>query len=270
MIVDQATLDRIQRLRQRTLALPVRRGRLPRKGSAKAHRTDAKGGNALRRCPMRKGGVYHLRPTLTDIPCDSCREDVEQRESTRARAALRFIDDAPRFAKRIQRKRTITITVQHVERQDEVWIVRFEKGDHADQLDRPVFLAKYGDYTMTPSKQAVRGDPELMSPFAKDLESARRRANERHVGPQRQILDRMQADADTLARSLAAMKDRQRLKRLEHIQREMSKLAAQLSVDDGGMVSTSACAESPVPLAGEGGAERPNSTEPLVSLETAA
>jgi hypothetical protein len=266
MIVDQATLDRIQRLRQRTLALPVRRGRLPRKGSTKAHRTDAKGGTALRRCPMRKGGVYHLRPTLTDIPCDSCREDVEQRESTRARAALRFIDDAPRFAKRIQRKRTITITVQHVERQGDQWLVRFEKGDHADQLDRPVFLSKYGDYTMSASKQAVRGDPEVLMPLEADLAKARAKAIERRVSPQQQALDRIRADTDTLLAAMTAMKDRNRLKL---IRREIDKLAAKLSVEESAMLQPSVCAESQRPVAVQDG-PRPNSTEPLVSLESAA
>jgi hypothetical protein len=249
VLIDQATFDSIRLLKLRELRLPVCRGRL----------------GELKRCPLRAGSVRRLKLDLLCISCGPCREDAEH-EATRARAVLRFIDDAPLFAKRVQRKRAIVITVHTVERQGQEWLVRFIKGEDRSLLDRPVFLAKYGDYTMTPSKQAVRGDPEVLSPFAKDLEEARRRALEKRVSPQQQALSRIRADTDTLLAAMTAMKDRNRLKL---IRREIDKLAAKLSVEESAMLSASGCAESQWPVAVQDG-PRPNGTEPLVSLEPAA
>ncbi len=256
MLIDQQTFDSIRKLKQHELRLPVHRGRLPRKGSAKAHGTDAKGGKTLRRCPYRKGGVYTLKPR---VPYDRHRQRAEQ-QPTRARAVLVLIGlcDQP--------TKSLTITVLDVTRQDDKWLIRFEKGNHQDKLDSPVFLAKYGDYTMTPSKQAVRGDPEVMSLFAADLEAARRRALEKRVNPQQQALNRIRADTDTLLAAMTAMKDRNRLKL---IRREIDKLTAKLSVEESAMLSASSCAERQWPVAVEDG-PRPNSTKPPVSLEPAA
>jgi hypothetical protein len=257
LIVSQAEIDRIQRMKQRTLRLPVRQGKIPRKGSAKAHKTDAKGGASLQRCPMRKGGLYHLEPP---IPYARYLE-IGERQPTRARAILRLYDLCDRHL-----RKPITVTVVSDPKRDgHEWVVRFELGDHRAAFDRPVYLAKTGDYTMTASHQAVPGDPEVLMPLAADLAKARAAAIEQRVSPQQQALDRIRADTDTLLAVMTAMKDRNRLKL---IRREIDKLAAKLSTEESAMLSASSCAESQRPVAVEDG-PRPNSTEPLASLEAA-
>jgi hypothetical protein len=162
---------------------------------------------AIKACPMRKGGKYTLTPR---VPVDAYRGEAES-QPTRARSVLCMIDkcEAP--------VRTVTITVTHPpERHGNVWLIRFAKGDRASDLDRPIFLSKYGDYTMSASKQAVPGDPEVQFPFAEDLAKARAKTRERRASPQRQLVNKMQADVDTLRTSLATMKARNRLRRIEH------------------------------------------------------
>jgi hypothetical protein len=257
MIIDQATLDRIQRPRERTLTLPVRYGKLTRKGSPKAHRTDARGGKALRGCPVRKGGVYHLKaPT----PYDRYRA-VAERQPTRALMVLRLWDLCDRH-----RARGLTITVTAVERQAEHWLVHFAPGSHADQFDRPVFLAKYGDYTMTPSKQAVPGDPEVLLPLEADLAKARAKAIERRVSPDRHIVQDAKKQLTPLQQSMVSMKARTRLAR---VLKELEKIEADLSVEEDGTLPSSDCAVRPVSAAVEG-EPRQRGTHALVSLESAA
>jgi hypothetical protein len=190
LIVSQAVIDQIRgRMRRRVLELPVKRGS---KGELKV--------------PVRAGGVYTLKPP---IPADRYKIEAEQ-QPTRARAILHMIDlcETP--------VRTVTVTVTHPpERQKDKWLVRFEKGDWRAQSDRPIFLAKYGDYTMTASKQAIPGDPELMSPFAKDLAKARARALECRVSPQREAVQRAWSNMEILQESMTSMKIRVLLKRAQ-------------------------------------------------------
>lgn len=191
MLVSQAEIDQINgRMRRRFLHLPLTRGRL----------------GELKRCPVRRGGVYRLRPP---VPHDDYAERASL-QPTRARAVLTLIDlcETP--------IRTATITITNVEREGETWLVHFAKGDRAGDLDRPIFLSKDGGYTMNSSRQAVPGDPEVLMPFAEDLAKARAKARERRVSPQRALVNKMQADADTLRASLATMKARNRLRRIEH------------------------------------------------------
>ena len=211
MQVDQATIDQIRgKMRRRVLHLPVEHERI--KGTARHPRTgrtlpacDVVGGKAIKRCPLREGSVTTLAPGVTHAQYRA----QAQGQPTRVRGVLWFLD-------RCETLRTVTITVTKVERQGDVWLVHFAKGDRADELDRDVFLAKYGDYTMSASKQAVPGDPPVMMPFAEDLAKARAKARERRVSPQRALVNKMQADADTLRASLATMKARNRMRRIEH------------------------------------------------------
>lgn len=192
MIVPQSALDAILngRIRQRIIQIPVRHGKFGER----------------KRCPVHRGRSYKLR---AHPPYAQYKARAE-RQPTRARAVLTLIDVCQ------QPTRTATITVLAVQRQDTTWVVRFNLGDQSTAFDRPVFLAKYGDYTMTPSKQAIPGDPEVMMPLAEDLARARAKARERRVSPQRELVNKMQADADTLRASLATMKARNRLRRIEH------------------------------------------------------
>lgn len=205
MIVSQAELDLIlnPKIRRRLILLPVRYGP----------------SGERKKCVAKPGGVYRLRAR---VPIDGYRM-LAEREPTRARAVLRLLDLCERPTK------AAVVTVQTVARAmvdgQEVYTVTFEKGDHAASLDRPVYLSKYGDYTFTASKQAVPGDPELMTPFAKDLERARATAKERRVSPQRQLVGKMQRDADMLHRALSDMKLRNRARRIAH---DLKRLALEL------------------------------------------
>jgi hypothetical protein len=140
--------------------------------------------------------------------------------------------------------------------------VRFNLGDQSTVFDRPVYLAKYGDYTMTPSKQAVRGDPEVMSPFAEDLAKARARAGERRVSPQRQAVEGARGGLTELQRDLIAMKARNRLRL---ILKQLDHLTDELSVTDSATVPASDCAAAECPAAVEGEGQ-PRGTESEVRL----
>lgn len=243
MIVTHVEITEInRRVRpRRVLELPVQLGPL----------------GETKRCHLRKGGVYKL---TASVAYAKYRREAEA-EPDRRVAVLRLIDrcDVP-----IPKT---TITVREVERHGDSWLVRFLLGDHRGALeDRDVYLSKYGDYTTSAKRQAVQGDPPLMTPFAEDLEKARRQALERRFSPHRDVLSRMHSDAETLAQSLASMKARNRAKVLL---KEIEKLSAQLSVEQGATVPLSVCAASPEPAAVEDGTE-PSGTESDVSLQTAA
>lgn len=191
MIIPQAELELIlnPRIRRRLLHLPVRHGK---HGERK-------------KCPARKGGIYQLRAA---VPYERHRTQAAG-QPTRARAVLRLIDlcDQP--------TRTATITVIDVDRDDDMWLVRFVKGERSDLLDRPIYLAKYGDYTMTARSQAVPGDPEVVLPFAEDLAKARAKALERRVTPERTAIRAAARDAETLQQSMKNMKVRMLVKRAQ-------------------------------------------------------
>lgn len=238
--VTQAEIDQIRgKMRRRVLHLPVEHELI--KGTARHPRTgrtlpacDVVGGKAIKRCPLRERSVTTLAPGVTHAQYRA----QAQAQSTRAMGVLWFLD-------RCETLRTVTITVTKVERQGDVWLVHFAKGDRADELDHDVFLAKYGDYTMSASKQAVPGDPPVMMPLAEDLAKARAKARERRVSPQRELVSKMQADADTLQRALSDMKDRTRAKL---IAKELEKLAAKLSVDESAIVLESVCVARQAPV----------------------
>jgi len=246
MNITQQEMDAIlnPRVRRRTLSIPVRKGSL----------------GELRR-PPKVGGVHRLR---VPVPQAAYRARAELQPS-RARAVLDFIARCER------RPKDIVVTVQSKPVREirdgvEVWTFIFEKGDHASAQDRPVFLAKVGDYTLTQSRQAVPGDPEVLTPLASDLAKARAKALERRVGPQQQAIARMHAELDTLALAMRSMKARERIKRLR---KELDKLAEQSSVDNGDTLTESERAECSSPVAVQD--ERPPSgTESVVSLEPAA
>ena len=172
----------------------------------------------LKRCPARPGSAYTLKAR---VPYEQIRERSTAQPS-RARAVLWLIDQCQEPTK------TQIITVDLVERDGEEWIVHFKKGDHSGTLDSPVFLSKSGDYTMIASRQAVPGDPEVMMPFAKDLEKARRKALEGRIGPQRQLVGKISTEVGALKSSLASMKARNRLRRIEH---DLKAVANELSTE---------------------------------------
>lgn len=242
MIVSQADLDLILngKIRRRVIQLPVRHGKFGER----------------KRCPVRKGGAYRLRA----LPPYARHKTRAERQPTRARAVLHLFDLCQQPA------RTAAITVLDVERQDDTWVVRFNLGDQSTAFDRPVFLAKYGDYTMTPSKQSVPGDPEVMMPLAEDLARARAKARESRLSPERQVVVRAKGLVSPLEKSLSEMKARNRLRL---ILKQLDILTDELSVPEGATVPASdrAAAECPAAVEGEG---RPRGTRSEVPLESAA
>jgi hypothetical protein len=191
VIVPQAQIDLVcsPRIRRRVIHLPVIYGQ---HGERK-------------RCPMREGGVYHLKGR---IPYELYLATAQD-QPTRARGVLRLIDRCESPAK------TVTITVLATEMQDEKWLIRFIKGNHATVFDRPVYLARYGDYTTEAGRQAVPGDPELMTPFPEDLAKARAKALERQLSPQQLALQQAANRAQTLQQSLKNMKARDLVRRAQ-------------------------------------------------------
>ena len=244
MLVDLSVLEQINgRIRRRVLELPVQHGQ--RFGE-------------LKKCPMREGGVYTLQAA---IPYARHRA-VAERQPTRALGVLALIERCMNPAK------TVTITVtEPVTRHEDRWIVRFEKGDWAGQLDEDVYLSRDNDFTTIASRQAVRGDPPLMTPFAAHLEHAREKAREKREQPYRSDMAAMRA----AHRRMAVRKHDMRItarKRLALIERETEKLASELSVEEDAILLSSDCAQSESP--DKANVERPPiGTESLVSLEPA-
>lgn len=192
MIVTHVEITEInRRVRpRRVLELPVQLGPL----------------GETKRCRLRKGGVYKL---TASVAYAKYRREAEAEPDRRA-AILQLIDrcNAP-----IPKT---TITVREIERHGDQWFVRFLLGDHRGALeDRDVYLSKYGDYTMSASRQAVPGDPPVMTPFAEDLERARRQAAERRISPQQASLRQAAKQAETLQESLENMKARVLVKRAQ-------------------------------------------------------
>ncbi len=263
MFVSQAEIDQIRgKMRRRVLELPIEReeirsdARHPKTGRV-LRRGDVVGGKAIKPCPMRKGAVYTLTPR---VPYAQYRSEAET-EPSRARAILYLIDKCETPI------RTVTITVTHPpERHGDTWLIHFAKGDRASDLDLPIFLSKYGDYTMSQTKQAVPGDPEVLMPFAEDLAKARVKARDRRASPQRQAVERARDGLTELQRDLVAMKARNRL---NLILKEMGKLTQELSVDEGATLPESVCAARQASAKVEG-EPRPCGTESVVSLESAA
>lgn len=241
MFVSQAEIDQINgRMRRRLLHLPLKRGRL----------------GELKRCPVRKGGVYRLRPPIPHAAY------VERASSspTRARAVLTLIAlcETP--------VRTATITITSVERHGDGWLIHFAKGDRASDLDCPTFLSKDGGYTMISSRQAVPGDPEVLYPLAEDLAKARAKMRESRVSPDREVIATVKSGLSPLQQSLLAMKARNRVRL---ILKQMDLLDKELSVGESATLPATAGAAAECPVAVED-ADQPCGTNSVVSLESAA
>lgn len=237
MIIPQAQIDLIlsRRMRRRTLHLPMRTGKFGER----------------KRCPARTGGVYRLK---APVPYERYQSEAE-RQPNAARAVLWLIDECQ------QPTRGVTITVTAVEVRDGDWVVHFTKGEHRELFDRPIYLAKYGDYTMTARQQAIPGDPELMMPFAEDLAKARAKALERRVSPERAAVKREADRAETLQQSITNMKARVLIKRAQRNYEAAERLL--LSEED---------VESPVSAAADGSpgeGDRPPRSAAFASPEAA-
>ncbi|HEY7831781.1 MAG TPA: hypothetical protein VIC06_14560 [Solirubrobacteraceae bacterium] len=243
MIVTQQEIDLIlhPKIRRRVLTLPVRNGK--RWGERK-------------KCPVRKGCSYTLRSS----PPYAQHKINAERQPTRARAVLDLVERCQ------QPTRAATITVLDVERQDGSWVIRFDLGDQSTVFDNPVYLARYGDFTMIEGKQAVQGDPELAPTLAEDLAKARAKAREARVNPDRQVLMNAKGTIGPLQKSLIDMKARNRL---ALILKEMDKLADELSVEQAATLPASVCVARQASAAVEG-EPRPRDTKSDVHLESAA
>jgi len=206
MLVDPAVLEQINgKIKRRVLELPVQHGK--RFGE-------------LKKCPMREKGVYVLTAA---VPYSRHRQAAEE-QPTVARAVLLLIERC------LTPPKTVTVTVmQPPVRQDDRWIVHFEKGDWSDCFDQDLYLSRHNDFTMIASKQTVKGDAPYCPPFAEDLERARRKATERRVSPERAGVRRVRGEAESLVESISDMKARNRVKLAI---RELEKSESQLLCSD--------------------------------------
>lgn len=149
-------------------------------------------------------------------------------------------------------RRPLTITVLRVDPFEEHWEVSFALGDRTAH-DEPVFMGRGRDYTMSASRSI---DPEasVLTPLAKDLAAARRKAAEKRLTPQEQALARLRAEHQTLRSSMLSMKARNRLRQLE---RDTAKLAEQVALDARATLSAeqrAQCQEPPQDQAPASGA----------------
>jgi hypothetical protein len=136
VLLDPSAIDRIVKMRERTISLPVKRGAF----------------NELKRCPVAKGRRIKLEART---PYERLRAQADDLSPTRAQAVISLIDQC------LLPKRSLEITITSVERQADEWRIRFERGD---QRQEPRLLsAKPGaDYTSSPSR-ALNGSGEEVS-----------------------------------------------------------------------------------------------------------
>lgn len=243
MIVSQAEIDEIRsaRIRRRTLLLDVRFGEFGER----------------KRCPMRVGHVYRLTPRVR--PAEH--RTLAEVQPTRARAVIAFIGLCE------SKGRDVTITVRDIQTDGRSWIVSFEKGSH-DVRDQDIFLCRDNDFTMSASRQTVRGDPPYTPPFAEDLRRAREKAAEGRAEPNRSSMAAMRAAHRRMAVRKHTMTVAAR-RQLERVGKAIERLDAILSVDTGASLGSSERAQSLEAPESDGDTEA-DGTESDVSLQPAA
>lgn len=240
MQIDEAQYARITnpRIRQRTLTLPVRRGEW----------------KELKKCPVKRGGVYELAAAT---PYFAHMETAEA-EPTRALAVIALIDLCSQPGKKLK------ITVLDVSREGELWTVRFEKGANIDQFDTDLYLSRENDFTTSPSRQTVKGDPPYTPPFAADLKRARDKAREKRDEPNRSTVAALRT-----AHRKAAMRNHELTveaqRQLQRIEKAIDRFEGMLPGASGGTLTASVCAQGPE--ARELNADTEPSTESDVSLQ---
>jgi hypothetical protein len=216
LIVTQKEIDEIRgaRTRRRVLHLPVRYGAFGER----------------KRCPVRAGSAYELRPS---IPHGSYKTDAE-RQPSRARAVLWLIDQCERPA------RTVVVTVLTAPVILEidgraVWVVHFAKGDQTGLVDKPRLLAarsgtSLGDYTSIPSR-SMRGEKAAVPvDYQEQLnkEAADRSAGDHWEpihGPAERIaseLPAMRSNLSELRATLARRPDSHLKREVERIERAVA------------------------------------------------
>jgi hypothetical protein len=238
MILAQADLDAIldRKVRKRLLELPVRYGRFGER----------------KRCPMRVGGVYHLKPP---IPYERYASRASE-QPTRARAVLWLIGRCERH----QDKPT-TITVREVERQGETWLVSFLKGQEAEVFnDDPLYLSSDGGFTAVAARQAVPADPEYLPPLAEDLARARLDAREKRAVPELASVRRLTGELQTCRAVMTNVKAGTLLKRAQRNLEAAQRALLSEGVLDSEMVAASAGSAVE--------ADRPPSAAPLARPES--
>jgi hypothetical protein len=239
--ITQTELNLIQnpRLHRRMMRLPLERGGL----------------GELKKCPLQQGRIYKLQAggKVTVTVMSVRREKLAALSLPDARregyAGVPGALDAWRDRYGVPDAST------------EVWVVGFETGDRLGEFDRSVLLARHGDYTLDAS-QAVRGEPEVLMPLAKDLAAARAKAIERRVSPQQKHVREGVRHAETCQAAMKNMKARELIRR------------AQRNYEAAERVLLSAeCVESDAqvaPAGSPGEADRPPAAAAVASLKPAA
>lgn len=232
-------------------------------------------GEAWNRCPVQPGVAYQLRGrdrTVEELDLalrragepsvvDRYLRARARPAPTRARAVTALLVAMDPLLDMLEpARRPFPITVVRVDQMPDHWEVSFVLGDRAAH-DEPVFLGRGRDYVMSAS-QSIDPDAAVLTPLAKDLEAARRKAAEKRLTPQEQTLARIRAEHETLRASMLSMKARNRLRQLE---RETARLAEQLALDAGATLSAEQRApeagsppDTAAPPAGTGSVPRPS------------
>lgn len=225
MIVSAEELSLIlnPKVRRRLMRLPVLTG----------------GSGESKRCPVRRGGSYRLRPpgskdvqvTITVIAVPR----LERLGSLPLADARREGYGSVRGALDAWEKAHWTPTYDEM-----VWVVAFAR-DHKGEVaaaiaqERPVYLATSGDYTLDISR-AAKGEPEVLMPLEEDLKRARAKALEKRRNPQVDDLGRMRQRAETLRESMTNMKARELVRRAAR-----NLAAAQRVLSEGVLDSQESC-----------------------------
>lgn len=119
-------------------------------------------------------------------------------------------------------------------RDQRVQVVSFVLGDESAFFrgtDTPVYLSKYRDYTIFASRQAVKGDPEVML-VPGSGERARVMALAERQAPQAQAITRLRDQVSELKQAMLGMKARSRMRLIE---RELGKILDEMPVQSLGV-----------------------------------
>lgn len=185
--VDQQVVEAIRsaRLRLREITLPVVYGT---QGERK-------------HCPMREGKAVTL---TARVPYAEYRARAE-RSPTRAQGVLDLIDVC------LVPRKSVEVTPTSVQRDGDVWRVRFLKGDQGID-DEDLFLGRARDYR---TGWDELGAGAVILPFGKELARARAKAREKRIVPELAGVRRLAGELQTCRQVMTNMKAATLLKRAQ-------------------------------------------------------
>jgi hypothetical protein len=220
--VDQQTVEAVRsaRLRLREITLPVEYARPP---------YSPAGTLVRKKCPMVKGKPVTL---IARVPYAEHRARASQRP-TRALAVLTLIDLC------LVPRKTVEVTPTSVEREGNIWRVRFVKGDHA--IGAPLFLSRTRGYTTVTDEL---GAGEVVLPTIEDMRKAREKAQLKRDLPKSNGAAALKLAHRNLALRKHTMTIAQR-RQLDRAGKAIDRLVGELALDSGAIFDTSDRAQLP-------------------------